>query len=108
VFLLGRPRCHFRKDGVTLTPDAPLFHTQPKDVDKLFRAVGDALTDCLYGDDGQTIFGCQLKRWAEPGEEPGVWISFATVDGARTAGEDAANATRLNEEFNAGTSLGVA
>lgn len=87
LFLLGRPKCHFLKDGVTLASDAPLFHTQPKDVDKLFRAVGDALTDCLYTDDGQTIFGCQLKRWVERGEEPGVWISFATVAGARTAGD---------------------
>lgn len=46
-FYFSRPRSHYgtgRNEGV-LRPSAPTFHTQKPDLDKLVRAVGDALTE---------------------------------------------------------------
>lgn len=50
-------------------------HTRKPDKDKLERAVGDALTGILYTDDAQTVETHCVKRTADIGEQPGVWIS---------------------------------
>ena len=86
VVIIARPKCHFLANG-SLRHDAPLFHIHPKDLDKIFRALGDAFTGSLYRDDGQIVFGCQLKRWANPGEDPGVSVVYATIREPHSYGE---------------------
>ncbi len=44
------------------------------DLDKLIRAVGDALTGSIYKDDSQVVQVVASKSWAEPGEAPGVSV----------------------------------
>jgi crossover junction endodeoxyribonuclease RusA len=46
------------------------------DVDKLARAVLDALTGVCYRDDSQVTTLITRKRLTRPGEEPGVWITY--------------------------------
>ena len=54
------------------------------DIDKLARAVLDALSGELYADDRQVIVLIACKRLAEPAEHPGVHIT-ATAVGSRDA-----------------------
>lgn len=51
-------------------------HTKKPDLDKLIRALGDALTGVVFVDDSQIVsFGDTRKRYAEIGETPGVRIT---------------------------------
>lgn len=53
--------------------------TRKPDVDKLARAVLDALTGVAWQDDAQvTTLHCQ-KRYAQPAEQPGVWVTLNAV-----------------------------
>lgn len=45
------------------------------DLDKLDRAILDALTGIAYADDSQVVDLHSTKRIAEIGETPGVWIT---------------------------------
>lgn len=49
------------------------------DVDKLARAVLDALTGVIYLDDAQVARLVVDKRWADPGRGPGVTITIGTL-----------------------------
>lgn len=50
------------------------------DLDKLNRAILDALTGIAYGDDAQVTELHSIKRLAEIGETPGVWITVASKE----------------------------
>jgi Holliday junction resolvase RusA-like endonuclease len=65
-FHLQRPKAHFGsgKNSGNLKPSAPKYHTQKPDVDKLSRAVLDALTDVLFGDDSCVCHLEAKKEWA--------------------------------------------
>jgi crossover junction endodeoxyribonuclease RusA len=53
-------------------------HTRKPDLDKLTRAVLDALTGLVYTDDNQvTAINPSTKRTADIGEQPGVFITWA-------------------------------
>lgn len=52
VFVMPRPKSHHRANG-ELRPDAPIYHTGTPDLDKLQRAIGDALTGTAIHDDKQ-------------------------------------------------------
>lgn len=52
---------------------------QRGDVDKLTRAIYDACTGIIYGDDAQVTEQFGTKRVAEYGEQPGCWISAGPV-----------------------------
>jgi len=53
-------------------------HTRKPDLDKLTRAVLDAIKGLAYTDDNQVVqFTHLTKRTAEIGEQPGVWIVWA-------------------------------
>ena len=52
LFEFDRPRKHFKANG-ELRPDAPAYHTGRPDVDKLLRAILDALTGVCFKDDSQ-------------------------------------------------------
>lgn len=57
VFVFARPKGHFgtgRNEG-RLKPSAPLFVRTRPDVDKLLRAVGDAITGFVCRDDAQFV-----------------------------------------------------
>ena len=52
------------------------------DVDKLTRAAVDAMTNVVYGDDGQITTLLVSKRVARPGEPPGVDVAVGPDEDA--------------------------
>lgn len=83
-FIFERPKTHFvNGDGVRLKPTAPRFHMQTPDADKILRAVMDALTGIAWVDDKQVVDPRGPKRWARPGERPGVRIEIETLQDER-------------------------
>lgn len=62
-----------------LRDDAPVYVTCAPDTSKLIRAVEDSLTDAgVWTDDSRVVgyagFPVTCKRYANPGEGPGVWL----------------------------------
>jgi crossover junction endodeoxyribonuclease RusA len=76
VFRFLRPAHHFNKSG--LSSKAPLHLTSKHkgDIDKLSRAVLDALTGTLLHDDSQVVQLSAHKRYATPSERPGALITI--------------------------------
>jgi len=75
-FLFNRPKSHYRTNG-SLKPKAPSHCvTRIGDLDKLIRAVADALTDVSYQDDSQIINIQTSRRYARPTEQQGAIISL--------------------------------
>lgn len=73
-FLIKRPKVTMAAD-----PVAPTIG----DLDKLARATHDALTTAgLIEDDRFITLAAQSKRWARPGETPGVHVLVGTAVGA--------------------------
>lgn len=78
TFVFRRPNSHYiagkRERG--LRPDAPTWCTSHAvgDVDKLQRAIGDALEGVAWSDD------CLIVRWHDPaklwGDHAGMWITY--------------------------------
>lgn len=54
-------------------------HTKRPDVDKLLRAIGDALTGVIYADDSLLTGKHASKRYAEPDETPGARILVGPI-----------------------------
>lgn len=75
-FTFPRPAGHFGKRG--LRPSAPVYPAVRPDLDKLVRAVLDALTEsgCIR-DDAQVVTLFAGKRY---GEAPGVSVIVSTED----------------------------
>ena len=73
-FVFERPKGHPRKKG-GLRPSAPLEKTTKPDVDKLQRAVMDALTGVVYRDDSQVVSATSVKRWADE-DRPGLYAAI--------------------------------
>lgn len=78
IFSLPRPKAHLRANGA-LRPDAPTYPTGKPDIDKLARAVHDALaTDAhVIADDSHIVKSRLEKRY---GTVPGVLI---VIDGVK-------------------------
>jgi crossover junction endodeoxyribonuclease RusA len=77
VFLMPRPKSHFRTNG-ELKPravDAP--HTKRPDLDKLIRCVKDSLSGVAYQDDCQVNLIKAYKRYLNPGEQAGCKIEVS-------------------------------
>lgn len=68
-FVLYRPQ----RIPKSRTPPA----TKKPDIDKLERAILDALTHVIWSDDAQVTIVLKRKRVAEAGESPGVWVWVA-------------------------------
>lgn len=82
-FRLPRPKSHFHtgKRAGQLRPEAPEWHAQKPDIDKLSRAVLDALTNVVIEDDSRVVKLIAGKRFDS---EPGCWIRIEEAkDGAR-------------------------
>ena len=80
TFVMPRPKYHYRtgQHSDDLKPNAPTHHTVPPDVDKLARAVLDALTDAgAWRDDAQVA---SLEAYKEYGSKPGVLIRVVGAD----------------------------
>lgn len=74
TFQMPRPSGHFGsgKNKGVLKASAPRFHITKPDVDKLSRAVLDALTGVIWKDDSQVTTKLVRKRFGVPG----VWITI--------------------------------
>lgn len=79
-FIMPRPKSHLRKgkaqtDGWRLLPFAPRKHTSKPDVDKLVRAILDALTGVCWSDDAQVVAVHGEKGYAyRVAPTPGVYV----------------------------------
>lgn len=70
----------------SMKPDAPLTHTAAPDLDKLLRALGDALTDAgLIADDRYIGAFKAAKRRAAENEEAGVRVAVLPLDSTQPA-----------------------
>ena len=73
-FVLTRPESHYTKVSKRLRSGAPPNHITKPDRGKLGRAVEDAMSGIVYGDDSQITAGETTKRYAARGGYPGVVI----------------------------------
>jgi len=65
TFVFPRPKKHFRtgKNAHLMRDDAPSWYSAKPDLDKLQRAIGDALTGVVVRDDSQIVFWKARKRY---------------------------------------------
>jgi hypothetical protein len=70
-FRLPRPRGHYGRNGDVLPRFKDAQPVSRPDIDKLLRAVLDALTMRVWRDDAQVVQVTTSKRWSE---DPGVTI----------------------------------
>jgi Holliday junction resolvase RusA-like endonuclease len=75
TFRMPRPKSHTGAHGLTPSATGAAPDTRP-DVDKLARAVNDALTTAgVIYDDSQITRIIAAKRYADPHEHPGVTVA---------------------------------
>lgn len=79
VFVFPRPKSHYRtgRHAHELRPDAPAAHTVKPDIDKLSRAVLDALTAAQAIRDDSRV--CELTASKRYGDQPGVHVHVAAI-----------------------------
>lgn len=75
TFRFLRPNGHFNKSGLSPKAPAHLTSKQKGDIDKLSRAILDALTGTLLHDDSQVVHLSAHKRYCTPEEKPGALVS---------------------------------
>jgi len=80
-FDMERPKAHYRHNGA-VKPSAPAAHCQRPDIDKLSRALLDALTGIVWLDDSQVDALIVRKRWAR---DPGVHLAIDEVRECETS-----------------------
>ncbi|AYR01444.1 RusA-like Holliday junction resolvase [Mycobacterium phage Sauce] len=73
-----------RPSGTPKTRRTPPAVRKP-DLDKLIRAIGDALKGTVYTEDSRIVEIRATKRIAEIGETPGVFIHVGVKDDDRVA-----------------------
>lgn len=82
TFLLPRPKTQFGsgKNASRILPSAPQRPDRMPDLDKLVRAILDALTDArVWNDDGQVVTAVCHKVYAGEGQRPGVEITLGAI-----------------------------
>lgn len=73
-FVLRRPKAHYTRGGAVKLSSSPLPVGRP-DLDKLVRAVLDALTGTAYSDDAAvTELRARKTYVASLSHEPGCWV----------------------------------
>lgn len=78
TFLLPRPKAHYRTGAKAheLKPSAPTWSPKKPDLDKLLRALLDALTTAqVWGDDSQVATVHARKAYATDSRPPGCDIT---------------------------------
>lgn len=68
AFVFKRPRSHYGsgRNAGTLKPSAPVYCDRKPDLDKLLRAVGDALTGHVVVDDSRFVQLVARKHYGSP------------------------------------------
>jgi Holliday junction resolvase RusA-like endonuclease len=68
TFAFVRPASHYRsgRHAGELKPSAPAYRSSRPDLDKLVRAIGDALTGVVYRDDAQIAIVRAEKHYGTP------------------------------------------
>lgn len=80
-FYFTRPRSHYGtgRNAMSVKPAAPLLHSQKPDLDKLLRALGDALTQGgAIRDDSQVVQIDASKHWTAAA--PTTWVTLTLAD----------------------------
>jgi Holliday junction resolvase RusA-like endonuclease len=75
-FVMQRPKSHYRggKYENGLRGDAPAFSGSKPDIDKMARAINDAIKGIVWHDDSQVALQITSKPYANPGETPGAQV----------------------------------
>lgn len=75
-FFFKRPKKHYRtgRHACELRDDAPAWHDQTPDCDKLVRAIADSLTGVLLVDDKQVADLVAMKFWTMESERAEVSV----------------------------------
>ena len=75
TFVMPRPKSHLSVKGVKAS--APTHMTSKPDLDKLVRAVLDAVTDAgVWQDDAQVVGVSAAKTWASAQERTGISVTI--------------------------------
>lgn len=82
AFTFARPKSHYRTGAHAgeLKPGSPRHQMTRPDLDKLARAVLDALTGIAFRDDGQVSVLLATKRF---GERAGVTVTVSSLEAER-------------------------
>jgi Holliday junction resolvase RusA-like endonuclease len=85
-FVFPRPKAHYRtgRYAQELRVAAPYWHTSTPDLDKLQRAIGDALTGILVRDDAQIAAWLVSKRYGQPARAEITVTALQQADPGRT------------------------
>lgn len=78
-FLMPRPKSHYRtgRNAHLLRDAAPNLPTGKPDIDKLARAVLDAISSAgVWHDDSQVVDLHPVKVYTPRGDRPGAWITI--------------------------------
>jgi crossover junction endodeoxyribonuclease RusA len=75
-FYFARPMSHFGsgKNASVLKSSAPEYHAQSPDLDKLLRAVNDAMTGIVYRDDRQICLIVGNRFWTQEQERAEIVV----------------------------------
>jgi crossover junction endodeoxyribonuclease RusA len=67
LFVFARPSSHFGtgRNHERLKPSAPIYRWTKPDLDKLLRAIGDALTGIVYRDDARITIVRAEKHYGD-------------------------------------------
>ena len=67
TFCFARPKKHYRtgKHASELRPDAPFYHINTPDTDKIVRTLCDGLSGIVFADDKQVQLGPCEKHWKD-------------------------------------------
>lgn len=90
TFTFPRPKSHFNSKG-QVKPNAPYYKTSAPDLDKLQRAIGDALTGQVFRDDALVV-EWHVRKVYDDKTFADIWItdlsggSYAHGTGTRTLG----------------------
>lgn len=80
TFYMPRPAGHYLADGVTLKPGAPVWCDVKPDLDKITRAVFDALkTGGVWADDSRAVVLRTSKPYADLPHQAGVYVVVAPL-----------------------------
>ena len=94
VFYMLRPKSHFGtgRNAHTLKPSAPDYCATTPDIDKILRALLDALTGVCFADDKQVVRAHVVQRYADANHAPGTEVQVSEI---------VSNQVRAEEEVSA-------
>jgi len=76
AFVFARPKAHYRtgRHAGELKPSAPVYCDKRPDLDKLLRAIGDALTGVVLVDDGLIVELRSRKFYGRPSAQIAIRV----------------------------------